>query len=102
VILEKQFFLNHALQSGIRNRPLQVIIYKCFKALVCAWIKYPEISLLSNRGAAGNFVREGPVTDVVRFQTLAILHKDHFDVTGQFLIYYSRIWRQISSTSRHQ
>jgi len=33
-------------------------------------------------GAARNFVREGPVTDHVRFQTLAILHKDHFDVTG--------------------
>jgi len=30
------------------------------------------------------FVREGPVTDVVRFQTLAILHKNHIDVTGQF------------------
>ena len=26
---------------------------------------------------ARNFVRERPVTDVVRFQTLAILHKDH-------------------------
>ena len=35
------------------------------------------------RGATRNFVREGPVTDVVRFQTLAILHKDHFDVNGQ-------------------
>ena len=44
-----------------------------------------------NRGAARNFVREGPVTDVVRFQTLAILHKDLFDVTGQFLVYYNRI-----------
>jgi len=32
-------------------------------------------------GAVRNFVREGPVTDVVRFQILAILHKDHFDVT---------------------
>jgi len=30
------------------------------------------------------------------------LHKDHFDLTGQFLIYYNRIWRQISSTSRHR
>jgi len=28
-----------------------------------------------NRGAARNFVREGPVTDVVKFRTLAILHK---------------------------
>jgi len=36
-----------------------------------------------DRGAARNFVREGPVTDVIRFQTLAISHKDHFDVTGQ-------------------
>jgi len=24
-----------------------------------------------------------------------------FDVTGQFLVYYHRIWRQISSTNRH-
>jgi len=43
------------------------------------------------RGAARNFVREGPVTDVVRFQILAIWHKDHFNVTGQFLVYYNRI-----------
>jgi len=43
------------------------------------------------KGAARDFVREGPVTDVVRFHTLAILHKDHFDVTGQFLVYYNRI-----------
>jgi len=42
-------------------------------------------------GAARNFVREGLVTDVVRFQTLAIFHKDHFDVTRQFLVYYNRI-----------
>jgi len=49
-----------------------------------------------NRGAARNFVREGPVTDVVRCQTLTILHKDHFDVTGQFLVCYNWIWRQIS------
>jgi len=40
---------------------------------------------------AKNFVREMPVTDVVRFQTLAILHKDYFDVTVQFLVYYNRI-----------
>jgi len=46
---------------------------------------------LQIRGAARNFVQEGPVTDVVRFQTLAILHKDHFDVTGQFLVCYNRI-----------
>jgi len=39
---------------------------------------------------ARNFVREMPVTDVVRFQTLAILHKDYFDVTVQFLVYYNR------------
>jgi len=43
------------------------------------------------RGAAKNFVRERPATDVVRFQTLAILHKDLFDVTGQFLVYYNTI-----------
>jgi len=42
-------------------------------------------------GAARNFVRERPVTDVVRFQTLAVLHKDYFDVTVQFLVYYNRI-----------
>jgi len=54
------------------------------------------------RGAAKEFCSGGPVTDVVRFQTLAILHKDHFDVTGQFLVYYNRMWRQISSTSRHR
>jgi len=46
---------------------------------------------LMYRGAARNFVREGPVTDVIRFQTLAILHKDHFDVTGQLLVCYNRI-----------
>jgi len=40
---------------------------------------------------AKNFVREMPVPDVVRFQTLAILHKDYFDVTVQFLVYYNRI-----------
>ena len=51
---------------------------------------------------AKNFVQERPVTDVVRFQTLAILHKNYFDVTVQFLVYYNRIWRQISSTSRHR
>jgi len=28
----------------------------------------------------------GPISDVVRFQALAILLKDHFDVTGQFLL----------------
>jgi len=37
-------------------------------------------------GAARNFVREGPVTDVVRVQSLAILHEDHFNVTAQFLV----------------
>jgi len=40
---------------------------------------------------ARNFVRERPVTDVVRFQTLAILRKDYFDITVQFLVYYNRI-----------
>jgi len=33
----------------------------------------------------------GPVTDVVRVQSLAISHKYHFDVTAQFLVYYNRI-----------
>jgi len=56
---------------------------------------------LSESGAPGILFR-GPVADVVRFQTLANLHKDHFDVTGQFLVYYNRIRRQISSTSRHR
>jgi len=40
-------------------------------------------------GAARNFVREGPVTKVVRVQSLVILHKDYFDVTAQFLVYYN-------------
>jgi len=53
-------------------------------------------------GATRNFVLEGPDPDVVRFQTLAILHKHHFDVTGQFLVYYNRIWRKIPSTARHR
>ena len=48
-------------------------------------------------GAARNFVREGPVTKVVRVQSLVILHKDYFDVTAQFLVYYNSTWRQISS-----
>ena len=39
--------------------------------------------LFSARRAARNFVREGPVTDVVRFQSLAILRKDHCDITGR-------------------
>jgi len=54
------------------------------------------------RGASRNFVPEGPVSDVVRFQTLAILHKDPFDVTGQSLVNCNMIWLQISSTSRHR
>jgi len=40
------------------------------------------MALYRDRGPARNFVREGPVTDVVRFQTLAILQKNHFDVTS--------------------
>jgi len=43
-----------------------------------------------------------PATEFVRFQTLPISHKDHFDVTAQFLVCYNKIWRQISSTSRHR
>jgi len=38
------------------------------------------------RGAAKNFVQEGPVTDVVRVQSLAVLDEDNFDVTAQFLV----------------
>jgi len=34
-----------------------------------------SFSKVTTRGAARNFVREGPVTDVVRFQTLAICTK---------------------------
>jgi len=44
------------------------------------------------RGTARNFVREGPVTDDDRVQSLAILHKDHFDVTARFLVFYNRIY----------
>jgi len=51
----------------------------------------PVLTHLRTSGAAKNFVREGPVTDVVRFQSLAILHEDHFDDTAQVLIYYNRI-----------
>jgi len=42
-------------------------------------------------GAAKNFFREGPVTAVVRVEFLAILRKDYFDVTAQFLVYCNRI-----------
>ena len=65
------------------------------------WLKFCDRNC-TIRGAARNFVWEGSLTDIVRFQTLAILHKDHFDVTGQFLVYYNRIWRQRASTSRHR
>jgi len=41
-------------------------------------------------GAARNFVREGPITDVVIVQFLAILHKDHFYVAAQFLVCYNK------------
>jgi len=54
-------------------------------------LQFIEISTYSVQGAARNFVREGPVADVVRLQTLAILHKDYFNVTGKFLICYNRI-----------
>ena len=54
-----------------------------------------HFKIQGSSGAARNFVREGPVTDVARFQTSAILHKAHFAVTGQFLVYYNRILRQI-------
>jgi len=64
---------------------------------MCGFISRGLFCVL-DRGAARNFAREGPVTDVVRFQTLAILHKDHFDVTGQFLVNYNRIHRR---TGRH-
>jgi len=35
--------------------------------------------------AARKYVREGPVSVAVTFQPLANLHKDHFDVTAQFV-----------------
>jgi len=44
-----------------------------------------------NSDAARIFVKEGPVTDVVRTLSLAILHKNYFDATAQFLIDYHRI-----------
>jgi len=56
-------------------------------------------------GGARNFVREGPVTDIIRLQSLAILHKDHFDVqlnfwsitTGYYMKYtVDRIQRGVS------
>jgi len=47
--------------------------------------------LLQSSGAIRNFVREGAVTDVVRVQSLAILHKDHFDVTDHYPVYYNRM-----------
>jgi len=37
-------------------------------------------------GADTNFCSGGPVTDVVRVQSLPILRKDHFDVTAPFLV----------------
>jgi len=41
-----------------------------------------------------DFVREGPVTDVVKFQTLAILHKYHFDVMDVMVFKYfaDQVW----------
>jgi len=33
---------------------------------------------------------------------IAVLHKDHLNVTAQILVYYNRIWRQISSTIRRR
>jgi len=57
-----------------------VIIATCFD--LAKLYAFKTIQSVSVRGAARNFVRDGPVTDVVRFQTLVILHKDHFDVTG--------------------
>jgi len=42
-------------------------------------------SLYLPQGRSQEFCSGGPVTEVVRFQTLAISRKDHFDVTGQCL-----------------
>jgi len=42
-----------------------------------------QIFINSYQWRRQDFVREGPVTDVVRVQSLAILHKDHFEVTAQ-------------------
>jgi len=47
--------------------------------------------MVISQGRSQEFCSGGPVTDVARFQTLAILHKDHFDITGQLLVYYNRI-----------
>ena len=52
----------------------------------------PIFTHLRTSSSARNFVREGPaITDVVRVQSLAIFHADHFDVTVQLLVYYHRI-----------
>ena len=80
------------------GRSFRIICFWVVRQIV-AWTNTPSLmwsttSNLRTRGAARNFVRVGPVTDVVRSQTLAVLHKDHFDVTGQFLVCYNRIWRQ--------
>jgi len=36
-----------------------------------------------------DFVWEGPATNVEKFQSFAILHKDHFDVIAQPPVYYT-------------
>jgi len=64
------------------------------------YVKESESEILEGRGVGHLTLtprpcREGPVTDVVRVQSLAILHKEHIDVTTQFPVYQNRIWRQI-------
>jgi len=55
------------------------------------WAPLRKLFTSPSQWRSQEFVLEGSVTDVVRFQTSAILHEDHFDVTGQFLVYYNRI-----------
>ena len=91
------FMKRFTVSTSQRNYPCYGNNHK--KCASLAAIPRPQVycdnlhSRLSS-GAASNFIREGPVTSVVRDQSSAILHKDHFDVTAQFLVYYNRIWRQ--------
>jgi len=47
----------------------------------------PVLTHLRTSDAAKEFCSgEGGVSNVLRVQSLAILHKDHFDVTAQFQV----------------
>jgi len=52
----------------------------------------------SNQWGSQEFCSGGASHWRRQISNLAISHKNHFDVTGQFLVYYNRIWRQITST----